>query len=184
MPLADAVIVFDRDGSGSMSEEHIKLVDEISARIEAVTKHQYKKVAIRYVIYSDDAKEVTREEFFSQTIGGGTNALASLNLVNQILDSDYPTSKYNRYVYHFSDGDDSQNEAVAAAVQGLLPRVELYGYGHIDPTGFGVRGLSQAMKNLVEAHEQKEKVGFADIRKGNDSLIAALKEFFGKKKKP
>lgn len=184
MPLTDAVLVFVRDGSGSMGEEHIKLVDEISARIEAVMKHFYKKVANRFVMYSDDATEVTREQFFSMGMGGGTNAVPAVQLTDKILEADYPRSKFNRYVFHFSDGDDSKNEEVVQRLDELMKRIEFFGYGHIDPSVRGIRGLSQAIKDLLRSQDKAEKVGFANLVDEKQSMIDALREFFGVKKKP
>lgn len=184
VPLSDAVIIFVRDGSGSMSEEHIKLVDEISARIEAVMKHFYKKVNQRYVMYNQEAEEVNRQDFFSKVIGGGTNAEPAVELTNKILETDYPRSKYNRYVFHFSDGDDSNNDLVSNKIRALLNRIEFFGYGHIDPQGGGVRGLSSAIQELLKSQDKVDKVGFADLRNTPDSLLQALREYFGPKKKP
>jgi hypothetical protein len=45
-----------------------------------------------------------------------------------------------------------------------------------------VRGLSSAIQELLKSQDKVDKVGFADLRNTPDSLLQALREYFGPKK--
>ncbi len=183
MPLTNAVIVFVRDGSGSMGEAEIKIVDQFAAHIEAVMKHFYKKVQIRYVMYSNDAEEVNRHDFYTRHKDGGTELTSALTKTQEILAADYPKQAWNRYVFTFSDGGDFKIEKAKQQMLDLLKEIEQFGYGHIDARGQGVDELSAEIEQLSKTDEMKDKLAFAHLQPVYETILKGLREFFKPKPK-
>gem|GEM_PF-4656034 len=180
-PQLNIVIVFTRDGSGSMSDEHIKIIHDAVANMERMLGHRYQHIDSRFVIFGDSAKEVSRKEFFDTHLGGGTKVASGLELTNQILD-EYSPSNYNRFAYIFSDGDavGQDIEDSSRIAQDIASKVQKLGYAHIDPENRrGVHSLSAALEDLRA--KLGEKFGFAVLDGSFTSFVRAVPEFFKKK---
>ncbi len=63
-PVANAVIVYMMDVSGSMGDEQKEIVRIESFWIDAWLQKQYKGLESRYIIHDAVAREVDRETFF------------------------------------------------------------------------------------------------------------------------
>jgi uncharacterized sporulation protein YeaH/YhbH (DUF444 family)/spore cortex formation protein SpoVR/YcgB (stage V sporulation) len=177
-PDKKAVLVWARDSSGSMSEEHVKIIDQFVGLAEALLLTQYPTVEHVFVLASDDAREVSRDDFFSMHFGGGTQMNTAVIKQREIMNERFPREQYNRFGFLFSDGDDFASTETIKEVEALLPNIELYGYGHIEPNAMGpVRAeLSGMFKAL--AHRKPEKTGYSEFSGTQDSLIRGLKAYF------
>jgi uncharacterized sporulation protein YeaH/YhbH (DUF444 family)/spore cortex formation protein SpoVR/YcgB (stage V sporulation) len=183
-PDFDAVIVYARDSSGSMSEEHTRVVMQTIANESAILKSRYKKLVEVFVLCDTQAREVTREEFFGRSLGGGTDMSKALEFQRKILEERFPPSKYNRFAQLFSDGDDFNTAASRSEGEKLAEITEFFGYGHVEPWGdhrspVARPNLSMEFENLSKA--EPDKVGFAVLTKDPVSQLDALRKYWGKR---
>lgn len=186
VPETDAVIVWIRDTSGSMGPEKRKIITDYVFNTRLLLKTKYPFLKERFVIYSSGARETTEKEFFTLNEGGGTDTYRGLDLGRQILE-EYPHSKYNRFSAVFSDGDDGNTEMSIAEARKLADLCEHTSYGHIDERHPGGGSdtpvpnlLSESFRNL--SHQRDGDVGFAILNGSRESVMTALREFYGKKK--
>src|SRR6476620_316838 len=104
-PVANAVIIYMMDVSGSMGDEQKEIVRIESFWIDTWLSKQYKGLESRYIIHDAVAREVDRETFFHTRESGGTMISSAYKLCSQLVASDYPADEWNIYPFHFSDGD-------------------------------------------------------------------------------
>src|SRR5689334_6099462 len=71
-PVANAVIIYMMDVSGSMGEEQKEIVRIESFWIDTWLRRQYRGLESRYIIHDAVAREVDRETFFKTRESGGT----------------------------------------------------------------------------------------------------------------
>jgi len=178
-PEMDAVIVYVADTSGSMGKEHREIERKMVALTSSVLRVLYPALKEKFVIYDSEAKEVTRAEFFTRSLGGGTETTVGIKAVEKIFEK-FPEARFNRYVQLFSDGGDFQPAAAAARAKALSELVEFFAYAHVAPdkTPMEWAPLSQAFQALAKAH--KEKMGYAELTLTQDSLVQALRRYYGK----
>ncbi|MDP3697282.1 MAG: DUF444 family protein, partial [Candidatus Taylorbacteria bacterium] len=65
---------------------------------------------------------------------GGTNCYTAYETAGNLIDTEYPANMWNTYVWHFSDGEDSEPERTMEEVRKLLARnVNMVGYCEVQP---------------------------------------------------
>jgi hypothetical protein len=180
-PIANAVILYQMDVSGSMGDEQKEIVRIESFWIDTWLRSQYKGLESRYIIHDAVAREVDRETFFHTRESGGTMISSAYKLCAQMIDSDYPPSEWNIYPFHFSDGDNWSVDDTLLCVEILrtriLPRVNMFCYGQVEsPYGSG-----QFIKDLREHLGEDERVTTSEIR-DKDAIVDSIKDFLGKGK--
>jgi uncharacterized protein len=178
-PVANAVIVYMMDVSGSMGDEQKEIVRIESFWIDAWLQRQYKGLESRYIIHDAVAREVDRETFFHTRESGGTMISSAFKLCSQLIDDHYPPEEWNIYPFHFSDGDNWSMDDTLLCVDVLkgkiLPRVNMFAYGQVEsPYGSG-----QFIKDLREHFGKDERVVTSEIR-DKEAIIGSIKEFLGK----
>lgn len=106
-PITRAVIFYMMDVSGSMTQEKKDIVRTESFWIDEWIRYQYKNaVHSRYIIHDTHANEVTKEEFYTISTGGGTMISSSFVKANEIIEAEYrPFNSWNIYLFHFTDGE-------------------------------------------------------------------------------
>ena len=179
VPQANAVIIYMMDVSGSMGEEQKEIVRIESFWIDTWLRHQYKGVAIRYIIHDAEAREVDRETFYHTRESGGTVISAAYKLCNRIIGADYPPDEWNIYCLHFSDGDNwsqgDTEECISLLKDSLLPHVNLFCYGQVEsPYGTG-----QFLVDLKEVLGEDDRVALSKIE-NKDGIYQSIKEFLGR----
>ncbi len=180
-PVANAVIIYMMDVSGSMGDEQKEIVRIESFWIDAWLQRQYKGLESRYIIHDAVAREVDRDTFFHTRESGGTMISSAYKLAGQIIDDHYPPDEWNIYPFHFSDGDNWSMDDTLACVEilreKLLPRVNMFAYGQVEsPYGSG-----QFIKDLRDHFGKDERVLTSEIR-DKDAIVGSIKEFLGKGK--
>lgn len=180
-PVANAVIIYMMDVSGSMGDEQKEIVRIESFWIDTWLKSQYKGLESRYIIHDAVAREVDRDTFFYTRESGGTMISSAYKLCLKIIDESYPADEWNIYPFHFSDGDnwsmDDTLTCVELLKQKILPKVNMFGYGQVEsPYGSG-----QFIKDLRELFSKEEKLVTSEIR-DKDAIVTSIKEFLGKGK--
>lgn len=178
-PVANAVIIYMMDVSGSMGDEQKEIVRTESFWLDAWLSKQYKGLESRFIIHDAVAREVDRDTFFKTRESGGTMISSAYKLCANMIQQDYPPSEWNIYPFHFSDGDNWSMDDTLACVDlvknDLLPHVNMFAYGQVEsPYGSG-----QFVKDLKEHFGSDERVVLSEIH-NKDGIIGSIKEFLGK----
>jgi len=178
-PVANAVIIYMMDVSGSMGDEQKEIVRIESFWIDTWLSKQYKGLESRYIIHDAVAREVDRDTFFHTRESGGTMISSAYKLCSQLIDDHYPPDEWNIYPFHFSDGDNWSMDDTLSCVdilkQKLLPRANMFAYGQVEsPYGSG-----QFIKDLREHFGKDNRVVTSEIR-DKDAIVGSIKEFLGK----
>ncbi len=175
-PIAQAVVVFALDVSGSMAGEQLEIVKQLAFWITAWIRKHFPSLDRRYILHDTEAWEVDEHAFFRVREGGGTRLSSAIQLAAKLLE-EYPPDLYNRYVYHFSDGENWSEDTGQAleTLEELLPTLALFGYGQVHLR----HGQGRFLEDLVEYFgEDYEALAAAEIR-GRNSLPEALRRLLG-----
>lgn len=180
-PVANAVIIYMMDVSGSMGDEQKEIVRIESFWIDTWLQRQYKGLESRYIIHDAVAREVDRDTFFRTRESGGTMISSAYRLCAQMVDQNYPPAEWNIYPFHFSDGDNWSMDDTLTCIEILkndvLPHVNMFAYGQVEsPYGSG-----QFIKDLREHYGVDERVVTSEIR-DRDAIVGSIKDFLGKGK--
>jgi uncharacterized sporulation protein YeaH/YhbH (DUF444 family) len=136
---------------------------------------KYSNVEIVFISHHTEAREVTEEEFFHKGESGGTQVSSAYSLAMDIVRARYPTTDWNIYPFHFSDGDNLpwDNDLCVDLVKDMLAASNLFGYGEIRE---GYRGASST---LMSAFGKIEDPKFVSVTISDKSAVyPALKKFF------
>jgi sporulation protein YhbH len=180
-PVANAVIIYMMDVSGSMGDEQKEIVRIESFWIDTWLRKQYKGLESRYIIHDAVAKEVDRDTFFRTRESGGTMISSAYKLCAQLITEQYSPENWNIYPFHFSDGDNWSMDDTLTCIEimkrDLLPRVNMFAYGQVEsPYGSG-----QFIKDLREHFQADDRVVTSEIE-DRDAIVGSIKDFLGKGK--
>lgn len=173
-PENSAVVIAMADISGSMGEKEKYITRAFCWWAVSFLRSKYPKVDIVFVAHDTEAYEVTEEEFFTRGMGGGTKCSSANQMASDLIHDRYPTSDYNVYPLHFSDGDNwgGDNEKCVELVNGLLDGgVNQYAYVQIGEQSRS--GLINAYRNQI--HDERMK---PIVIKDKDDVLGALQEVF------
>jgi uncharacterized sporulation protein YeaH/YhbH (DUF444 family) len=175
-PDSNAVILYMMDVSGSMTQRKKELVRLTAFWIDSWLRAHYKDLITRYIVHDAAAHEVDAETFYHLRENGGTCISSAYELCRQIIRQDYPVADWNLYAFHFSDGENSDEDddqhCLELLEKDLLPQVNLFCYGQVQ-SGYG----RQFKDNLDQLHDAK----LVSTRiNDNDDILSAIKAFLGK----
>jgi uncharacterized protein len=184
---ADAVLVMVMDVSGSMDEERKLTARKFFALQYAFIERRYPNTDLVFIAHTDDAEEMTEEDFFTTRKSGGTTVSPSLKLANDIISSRYDPDQTNIYLSYAGDGDnwDLDNKEVVAELEdrGLLSKLRHAVYvqvGHSYASGFGNGPhLWGVMQTCAKNNPKLHAVKIAD----DEGVFDAFKSVYGKKGK-
>lgn len=196
---SNAVILAMMDVSGSMSTTKKYLARSFFFWMVEFLKHKYRNVEIRFIAHTSEAKLVDEDEFFHKGESGGTICASAYDLASQLIDTDYPASKWNIYAFHFSDGEDWDPAKTMVSVKRLMEKgPNMVGYGEIrTEVAYG----QQLMRNFEESFSLERYTSYRDsdfeyylaqrselplagvILKNKGHVYPALKVFFSKEKR-
>jgi hypothetical protein len=95
-PIANAVIIYMMDVSGSMGDEQKEIVRIESFWIDTWLRRQYQGLESRYIIHDAVAREVDRDTFFRTRESGGTMISSAYRLAARMMvDGRYPNLHRN-----------------------------------------------------------------------------------------
>lgn len=109
-PSSNALIIYARDGSGSMDEAKCNIVSDISWWLDVWIRRFYKKVDRLFVWHDTAAMEVDENKFYNYRYGGGTVCSSALKFILKQLENRYSPEKWNIYVFYFTDGENWQGD--------------------------------------------------------------------------
>lgn len=179
-PIANAVIIYMMDVSGSMGNEQKEIVRIESFWIDTWIRAHYDGIETRYIVHDAAAHEVDRETFYTTRESGGTRISSAYELASQVISSDYDPQEWNTYCFHFSDGDNwgggDDEKCFELLRERLLPRVNLFGYGQVESR----YGSGQFLEALQQ-HIEDDTLALSQIP-DREAIIDSIKEFLGKGK--
>lgn len=119
IPSSNALVIFARDGSGSMDDAKCDIVSDMSWWIDTWIRRFYERVDRLYVWHDSTAMEVDEEKFYKYRFGGGTTCSSALKFITKQFENRYPPDKWNIYVFYFTDGDNwtADNEVFIKTLQ-------------------------------------------------------------------
>jgi len=179
VPESNAVIIFCMDVSGSMGDQQKEIVRIASFWIDTWLRSQYKSLDNVYVVHEAFAKEVDQHTFYHLRESGGTRISTAYELVNQIVDTRFPAESWNAYLFHFSDGENSDSRdtdrCMEILAEELLPKLNMFCFGQVRSSYGGGRFKA----DLEEAFPGEARIVTSEIR-DKDEIYDAIKKFLGK----
>jgi sporulation protein YhbH len=183
-PQANAVIIYMMDISGSMGREQKDIVRTEIFWLETWLRSQYRRIGSRYIVHDVEAHEVSQDDFYHLRESGGTAVSSAYRLASAVVEKEYPSDEWNVYAFHFTDGDNwnDDNQRACETVAQLLPRVNLFGYGEVRTYGSG-----QFINTLNRYFEGKQEASYTDgtprlitsLIARREGIFDSLKEFLG-----
>jgi sporulation protein YhbH len=181
LPESNAVIIYAMDVSGSMGTEQKELVRLTAFWIETWLRSQYKAIDLRYIVHDAAAKEVDQHTFYHLREGGGTKISSAYKLALQMIEERYPSSDWNIYCFHFSDGDNwgggDTRECIDLLRNQLLPKSNLFCYGQVR----SLYGSGRFAHDLDDYLGEAENMVISEIA-DRDDIYDTIKDFLGKGK--
>ena len=177
-PEANAAIIYAMDVSGSMGDEQKELVRITSFWIDTWLRSQYKDIARAYIVHDSTAREVDEHTFYHTREGGGTKISSAYKAMNALIDERFPPSEWNIYCFHFSDGDnwEEDNDICATLLEDeMLPKINQFSYGQV--TSYW--GSGQFLQELSADFGDEDKIVSCEIN-DRDEILGAIKTFLGK----
>jgi uncharacterized sporulation protein YeaH/YhbH (DUF444 family) len=187
-PDSKAVVFLDLDRSGSMGGDPLAIAKFYFLLNLLFLRTKYKDVAVVMIAHDAAAYEIEDEKNFYQVeVAGGTMFGPSYELILQIATERYPTSSWNRYMFHATDGYmfDGEEEITDWWVRLISSdgpdcgSFNFAGYLEIDPWGDNSWGGRRAWAPGGEAllalpPEIKKHVGMARVS-NMDQVVDAFK---------
>ena len=184
-PQANAAIIYMMDVSGSMGREQKDIVRTEIFWIETWLRSQYRNTMSRYIVHDVRAQEVDQHTFYHLRESGGTAISSAYLLANQLIDQEHPLDAWNIYAFHFSDGDNWNDDIERAchAVKQMLPKLNMFGYGQVRSYGSG-----QFIKVLRDYFAEVPDASYPDgtprlitsLIPDRDAILDSIKDFLGK----
>lgn len=129
-PIHKATMILLMDVSGSMGEFEKSLAKKFFLLLYLFLNTVYKEVEVVFIRHTQEAKEVTEQEFFYGTETGGTVVSSGLKLIKDILETRIDLSTTNVYISQASDGDSWEEDdgPIKALMEELLQKVQYFAY--------------------------------------------------------
>ncbi|NEP84801.1 MAG: DUF444 family protein [Okeania sp. SIO3B3] len=161
---SQALVFFLRDYSASMYGKATEIVTSQHLMIYSWLTYQYEnQVESRFILHDTDAKEVPDfYTYYNLSIAGGTFVAAAYKLVNKLVEEENLARDYNVYIFHGTDGDDSDTEGKAAIEE--LKKMMLYA----SRVGISVVSHSWSRNRKTAVQEYVEK---SSLLKSHRNLI-------------
>ena len=135
-PITQAVVFCVMDISGSMGQAQKDIAKRFFLLLYFFLQRKYEKIDIVFISHTQDAKEVTEEEFFNSRENGGTVVSSALRLMSDIIKARYPSQDWNVYCAQASDGDNfysDSDKCVKIMQEELLPKLQYMAYIEVKP---------------------------------------------------
>lgn len=129
-PVKQATMILLMDVSGSMGEFEKTLAKKFFLLLYLFLNKVYTQVEVIFISHTQEAKEVTEQEFFYGKETGGTIISSGLRLVKEIIDSRINLNTTNVYVSQASDGDNwgGDDEVSESLLEDILTKVQYFAY--------------------------------------------------------
>ncbi len=202
-PQANAVIFYVIDVSGSMGEEQKQMSRTANFYLSTIIKHQFGELNAKlrdeefsdemfgdgveevHIIHDSEAKQVSEKEFYTTTTSGGTNISSAYKLIEKLVEEKYDPSRWNIYIYHYSDGDnfDTDNSTALETIDRLIPNINELGY--INVKAISTMWANGKFKKVLDSHfgDGHEVVRTTEIdRLAPEEYAKVIHKMLGEKK--
>lgn len=127
-PVRQAVMILLMDVSYSMGEYEKNIAKKFFLLLYLFLHKVYKQVDVVFIAHTQEAWEVSEQEFFYGTETGGTVVSEGLKLANSIIDERVDLNTTNVYISQASDGDNWPGDQITELMEDLLSKVQYYAY--------------------------------------------------------
>ena len=176
---SNALVIYARDGSGSMDEEKCNIVSDMCWWIDCWIKKFYTKTERLFLWHDIAAHEVDEEKFYNYRFGGGTTCSSVFKLAAKQFEDRYPPQKWNIYMFYFTDGenwnDDSNILIESINNTGLPYFIEWHGGNHPSLDGKPMIEISKIIINSLDA-KLKSTYDTYQIDNGNRKKLEVMSD--------
>jgi len=185
---SQALVFFIRDYSASMFGNATEIVTSQHLMIYSWLTYQYEKqVESRFILHDDSAKEVPDfYTYYNLSIAGGTYVASAYKLVNEIVKKENLAKDYNIYVFHGTDGDDSEAKGTDAISELKIMLSYTNRIGITVVNSSFRKGISTVQKyiessGLLESHRELIHLSAISDHADENTIIDGLKELIAEK---
>lgn len=179
-PEVDAVVFNIMDCSGSMEDQQRHMVKSMVFWTDLLLNHTYGDIENVFIIHDTTAKVVSREDFFKISSAGGTKISSAYRTCAELIETEYPHSEYNNYIFAYSDGGNysgaDNDECGDLLINRILPNCNAFSYGQVKSDAGG-----DFIDYLGARLSGNDKVNISSIDSEED-LLKTIKLFFEKGK--
>lgn len=156
---ANAAVYMLMDRSGSMTTDKKYIAKSFFLWMVRFLRLKYGQVETVFIAHDTEAQVVPEQDFFALSNDGGTRCSSAYKTALEHLLGHHPASRWNIYLFHFSDGDNLpyDNAICKALVGDLLAHCNMVGYGEIrydDASFYGGSQSPYAVNALQHALEE------------------------------
>ncbi|MHA2279491.1 MAG: DUF444 family protein [Promethearchaeota archaeon] len=162
----------------SMWESKIYTVKALYFWIVQFLRRRYDKVEIKFIAHDYFAKELNEKEFFTIADSGGTRVSAAYKLCRDMIKHNYPSSIWNIYCFHASDGDSWRDESYCVELAGdiLMLEANLFAYTEINMDNYR-DGNSELFALLKRASKKKWRRLLVSSVEKTEDIMDTLRKF-------
>jgi hypothetical protein len=190
-----AAVLAMMDVSGSMGTTKKYLARSFFFWLVESLRQIYRTVEIRFIAHTTEAKLVDEETFFHKGESGGTFCHSAYDLAAYLVQTEYPSSKWNVYAFHFSDGEDFEPDRAVSSARRLMELgVNMMGYAEVQASPYDFSNLMSTfagelqLQRDVASHDGFLSVSSKDpslpfagvLLKRKEHVYPALREFLKK----
>lgn len=178
-PLTNAVIFFIMDVSGSMDKNKKFLARSFFFLLYQFIRYKYEKVDLVFISHTTEGAEVSEDDFFKKASTGGTYISSGLEKALEVIEKRYPTSSWNIYAFHCSDGENwsEDNPKAFNLMKKVISLSQMSAYVQINHTNERIFG--EEMSKIFTPLES-DKFKLIKILKKEDIWGQFTKMFGGK----
>jgi len=185
---SNAAVYLLMDRSGSMTTEKKYIAKSFFFWLVRFLKLKYKTVEMVFIAHDTEAQIVPEKDFFLISNSGGTMCSSAYRVALEHLQQHHPRARWNNYIFHFSDGDnwEEDNPRCKELVTQLLDQAAMVGYGEIryrdEATFYGwVQSFNPAWSTLHKELSAIAHPHFVTVAiKQKEDVYQALQAFLGK----
>lgn len=186
---AEATLIMIMDISGSMDENKKRCARKFFSLQYAFIKRKYPNTDLVFIYHTDEAEEVSEEEFFTTRKNGGTTISPAIALAHRIIKERYDPAQTNIYLTYAGDGDnwgdDNRDVLTEFEDRGLLSKLRHAVYvqvgEEIDGWGGVPSGQSKfwtLMQSISNTSRKMHQVKIED----ESEVFTAFKKVYGNSK--
>lgn len=181
-----ACVYFLMDVSGSMSDAKKAIAKMFFFWTKIWLKKCYSKVDVVFIAHDEKAWIETEKKFFSVQSGGGTYASSAIELCKKDVTENHPSSQWNNYILHVSDGDVFRSDAEEYLKVLLSMDFNLFGYIETPTSidyeagGFAWGPRNQESEWMQVIKKVKHPRILASCLDKREKVGQALKDIFGR----